>query len=114
MGRGGVKKSDLYFLAVVAALVVGVLIFFYLVSSNEGHEVIIEEANNLVGVYPLGEDRTIEVEGILGTTTVVIENGEVYVSDSPCPNKVCIRMGRKGEVGDTIVCLPNRIYISIR
>jgi len=63
--------------------------------------------------YSLNDDRTIEVEGPLGTETVIIRDGKVWVSDSPCPEKICIKMGKKWRSGEQIVCVPNRVVIDI-
>jgi len=63
--------------------------------------------------YDIHEDRVINVEGPLGTTRVIIEDGEVWVEDSPCREKICIKMGRKKRVGEQIVCVPNRVIVEI-
>jgi hypothetical protein len=109
-----VKRSDVIFIIVVVVLIAGAFLLFEVVKNSSGRVVVIEEGNEEVGTYPLSEDTIVKVQGPLGITTVVIENGEVYVSDSPCPNKVCIAMGKISEKGDTIVCLPNRVYITVR
>jgi hypothetical protein len=109
-----VKKSDIIFIFVVVILLCGGFFLFTILSGNYGRTVVIEEGNEVVGSFPLSEDRVVKVEGPLGVSTVVIEKGEVYMADSPCHNKVCIDMGHISKKGDTIVCLPNRIYITIQ
>ena len=108
------KKKDILFIAFVAALIAAAFGVFQVVLPSQGREIVIEEGNELVGVFSLDEDRVIEVQGPLGVSTVVIENGEAYMLESPCPNKVCIAMGRISEPGDTIICIPNRVYIRVR
>lgn len=108
------KRSDIIFIAICVVLIATAFIFFNAISLKAGREVVIEEGNEVFGTYPLSEDMTIEVPGILGVSTVVIENGEVYMKNSPCPNKVCINMGKISKTGNTIICIPNRIYITIK
>jgi hypothetical protein len=108
------KRSDILFIVLAALLIGGVFLAIELVSGNHGRKVVIEEGNEVTGSYPLSEDRTIEVQGPLGISTVVIANGEVYMADSPCTNKICIDMGHISEKGDSIICLPNRVYITIQ
>ena len=108
------KRSDIIFLIAVAALIGGAFLAFEIIATPGGKTVVIEEGNEVVGNYPLSEDRTLKVQGPLGITTVVIRGGQVYVPDSACPNKICIEMGHIFEKGDTIICLPNRVYITIR
>lgn len=108
------KKKDIIFITIVLVLISGALLFFRLLNQSKGHEVFIEEGGEIVGVFPLSEDRKIEVTGPLGISTVVIESGDVYMADSPCPNKICIHMGKKSERNDTIICIPNRVYITVK
>jgi hypothetical protein len=112
--RSSVKKSDILFFVVVAALIAAAFGIFQVVLPSQGREIVIEEGGELVGVYSLKEDQVIEVQGPLGISTVIIENGEAYMLDSPCPNKVCIAMGRISESGDSIICIPNRVYIRVQ
>jgi hypothetical protein len=65
-------------------------------------------------VVPLDEDRIINVPGPLGKTTVEINGSRVRVLDSPCPNKVCVSQGWVERPGETIVCLPNRVSITVK
>ena len=108
------KKKDILFIVIMAAFIAAAFGIFQVVLPSQGREIIIEEGNDLVGVFSLEEDQVIEVQGPLGISTVIIENGEAYMLDSPCPNKVCIAMGHINEPGDSIICIPNRIYIRVR
>ena len=65
-------------------------------------------------VFPLDSTETLEVQGPLGTTTVEISPGSVRVLDSPCPEKICVKTGSISRPGQTIACLPNRVFVVIR
>jgi hypothetical protein len=108
------KKSDIAFILITALLIGGAFLAFETISNSHGRTVVVEEGNEVVGSYNLSEDRTVPVQGPLGISTIVIEHGQVYMADSPCANKVCIDMGRISEKGDSIICLPNRVYITIQ
>ncbi len=62
-------------------------------------------------VFSLDTDRTVRVRGHLGETLVEISQKRVRISDSPCPNRLCVRQGwiRAGSVA----CLPNRVTVTI-
>lgn len=81
--------------------------------SSEAAPVLRIQVEDRVWVYDLAEDREIEVPGPLGTTEVHIEGGEVYVHESPCKEKICIAAGRISRPNEWIVCLPNRVFITI-
>ena len=60
-----------------------------------------------------GEKITKIINGTKGEIKIVIDNGRVRFSSSPCPKKYCIHQGWINKVNQTIVCLPNQILISI-
>jgi len=64
-------------------------------------------------VAPLRERATFEVEGPLGTTVVVVEDGAASIVSSPCPHRVCVGMGAVNSDGQAVVCVPNRVVVTI-
>ena len=109
--RNRLKAGDFVIIGITAALAV----FFsyrYFFSSYGGTRVDIT-APSYRSSLPLDEDRVVEVPGPLGITEVVVEDGEVWVSESPCRQKICIKMGHKHRVGDQIVCIPNRVLVEV-
>ena len=64
-----------------------------------------------VSEYPLSTDGVFPLNG--GTNVLVIENGKAYLNYSSCPDHVCERMGKIGYVGESIICLPNRVAVKI-
>jgi hypothetical protein len=109
--RGHVRFLDAVTLAVLSALVA---VFASAVwgHGNRGASVQIVSAK-ATEVYPLDVDRTIPVDGPLGTTVVVIENGAARVVDSPCRDKTCMHMGRIDAAGGRIACIPNRVFVRV-
>lgn len=45
--------------------------------------------------------------------TLTVENGAIRVSEAHCPGQDCLHTGAISRTGQTIVCLPNRLVISI-
>jgi hypothetical protein len=106
------KAGDFVVIAIVVA-VVTLLFYQYVFSSSRGTEVQIT-SQEFQRSFDLNENRIVDVEGPLGTTEVVINDGEVWVSDSPCREKICIKMGKKHRVGEEIVCVPNRVVVEVK
>ena len=51
-----------------------------------------------------------------GKNTVEIKDGTVFIAEATCPDKLCIKQGKRGEGcmnAAPIVCLPNKLYISV-
>lgn len=54
------------------------------------------------GVYPLGE-----------TNTITVSDGEVRMTHADCPDQICVKTGRISRSGQSIVCAPNRVIVTI-
>ena len=57
--------------------------------------------------------KEIKIEGILGESTIKIEDGFVFFENSPCPNKLCVNSSAISKNGDWIACLPNGVFARI-
>ena len=55
------------------------------------------------------DDAVIRLEHL----TVHIESGKVWVTDADCHDKICEHTGVISRAGESIVCLPHGIVISI-
>ncbi len=62
---------------------------------------------------PLDEPRSVDLDGPLGPTHLVIDDQGARITDSPCPRKICIAMGSVRHTGDLLACVPNRILVRI-
>ena len=104
-----IKKADIVLFLIIVIL--GLAISFWSIAgSSQGDTVIIKAGGELFGTYNLDENREININD---TNTVVIENGTVYMKDSTCKNHVCIDTGKISETKDSIVCLPNKVVVTI-
>jgi len=107
------KKSRLYrndfFLNI---LIISLCIAFPLLISynDEGSgsvEVLL--GSDVVKVLPLGTDTEFSPDG--GHTVVCIRNGSAYISDSDCPDRLCMEMSPVTKDGGNVICLPNKVAI---
>lgn len=101
------------FLAVFIAISVSALIAFQVYGNQSGTPQVSIKGDSGEWLFPLNSNRTIEIEGPFGTTVVVIEDGSVRVSSSPCREKICVKSGPVNRPGRWIACLPNRVIIAI-
>lgn len=95
-------------------VVAGVLFFLmpgWVLSGST--EVEIRSNDRVAGRYSLDTDRVVEVSGPLGKSIVEIKDGRARILSSPCPHKLCIRMGQIGKEGGVLVCVPNKIVVSV-
>ena len=107
-----IKKADIVLLIFI--LVVGIpLSVLSLTEGIGGDKVRISLDGEIYGVYPLGEDREIDVTEDGHTNHITIKDGQVSMSYSTCRNQVCVNTGAISQTKDAIVCLPNRVVVEI-
>ena len=108
------KKSLRADVIVVSAIFLVALLFlvFTLVLRKPGSVAVVEINGEVAGEYSLSEDGVFVLNG--GTNTLVIEDGEAYLTNSDCPDHTCERTGKIRYVGQTVVCLPNRLSVTVK
>ena len=106
------KRGDLYLMVgcLLAALVCCCLWFLL---RQDGGTVIVEQNGQESARYALREDRTVRIEGGGGYNLLVIEGGEVYLSEADCPTQLCMKTGKIRYAGQSIVCLPHKLAVRI-
>lgn len=67
----------------------------------------------LVAAYALNEDRTVSIEGALGTTVIRIESGRARVVSDPGPRQYCVKQGWLTRPGEMALCAPNHVSVSL-
>lgn len=78
-----------------------------------GTRVIATSGDQTCFVAELGQKHSVDLEGPLGKTHLVIDEQGAYVTASPCPRKTCMAMGPAKHSGDLLACVPNRIMVRI-
>ena len=98
----------------ILIIAVGLIISFGpLAKEAGGTDVKITLDGDTYGIYSLFEDKTIKIEHEGHTNIVIIEGGTVRMESSTCKNQICVEHGRISLIGDSIVCLPNRVVVEI-
>ena len=108
-------KNDLILVGVILSLsLIG--FFIFKLTMKDG---------NLVSVSINGDEKykysitdNLETDIITGdddenTNTLVIKDGEVYIKSANCPDKICVGHRPISKDGETIVCLPHKIVVSV-
>lgn len=81
-------------------------------TQSEGSAIRITVDGQPYPTQPLNEDNILLL-GTGGSCTLVIEDGAAYMASAICPDHVCIRRGKIRYDGETIVCLPNKVVVTV-
>ena len=104
-----IRRNDI-FLAAVILLVCIVAAGVPFLFSFQGSSVLIYVDGKLYAEKSLNENSETDVDGLM---QVVISEGSVSVENSVCPNGSCEHSAAISGVGESIICLPNKIMIKI-
>lgn len=108
------KKNDKILIGVLLLIAVALLAGGYFLKQNTKNGVAVVLVDGKVfGRYPLLVDRTVRIPWENGTNVLTIQDGEVYMSEAACPDKLCMGFGKKRYNTETIVCRPGGILVII-
>ena len=57
--------------------------------------------------------QRIEIPGKVGKCILVISDGKADMESADCPNQICVHHSAISHIGETIICLPNRVVIEV-
>ena len=105
------RKFEIVFLAALV-LALGT---WTLWPKENGNTAIVTVNGGEVLTLNLREDGEYPVEGYNGfSLTVIVEDGQVRVEDSTCPDLICQNHAPISNAGEQIVCLPARVVVSVK
>lgn len=100
---------------VVACLFVGAIVFsFFQIQKKQGTKrTLVVTACEDEYVYPLDKDGRYEIQGAIGKSVIIVQDGKACFEDSPCPSKTCVQTGFVSRNGAWAGCLPNDVFIRV-
>lgn len=108
------KKADRYILLAVVALIALAGGAMLLLRGGDRLQVTVQVNGEVVMRQPLdGAERTRRIEAGGGFNEVRIGNGSAAVMHADCPDKLCVQRGEIDEAGQSAVCLPHKLVVSI-
>ena len=108
------RSSARDIVAIVGVLLTAVLLFLIpVLGLQEGRVLQITTAEGTYQ-YDLSENREIELHENGISLVVVIEDGEAFVRHSDCPDGVCRASGRISGSGESILCAPARVTLTVK
>ncbi|MGL4485134.1 MAG: NusG domain II-containing protein [Anaerovoracaceae bacterium] len=126
-----IKKADVILIIAIVIITATAFILFTNVnyaeigSGTEGKKVQIIADRKIVGEYSFTEKELINInkkheiipiedcEFQNSYNIVKVSKNAVKMSFAECPDHRCIKQGKISEVGQVIVCLPNKLIIKI-
>ena len=106
-----IKAGDWFIIILFCALII--ICTKSLWNLPQGEYLEIYKNNEILATYSLNQKITKIINGEKGETKITIDNGKVRFSSAPCAKKYCIHQGWINKANQIIICIPNKISISI-
>ena len=111
--KGKPGKAD--FIIGAAVIIIGaVLLFVFFLTRKPGGYVVVSVDGEEIERYSLSDSVDTVIHGYDGGTNhLIIRDGEAWLSEADCPDKLCVSQGRVSHSGDSIICLPHRVSVRV-
>ena len=113
-GRGSARRKTILrdIILILAALAVAAVLLLVVRRHGEaGSYAVVMVRNTEMGRYSLTFDGIYAIND--GKNTIEIRDGKVRMTEADCPNHLCVRQGWISFSGQSIVCLPNELSVTI-
>ncbi len=113
MGGFFAEKKRRADLIVIASLLLLALLLSLLLNAGrpEGGVAVVRVNGTETERHPLSADGVFPLNG--GSNVLVIENGQAWISEADCPDKLCMKQGKIHYAGQALICLPNRLTVTV-
>lgn len=107
--KAGLTKGDLLLTGLLLAAA-GLTALFFLPQAAPKKFAVVTADGREVCRLPLDQDGSFRIGS---GNTLTIRGGTAYMSEADCPDRICVTTGGISRTGQTIVCAPHRIVVTI-
>lgn len=105
------KKSDGILIGIILC-VAAFAFFWHMQMDSEGDgTVTVKVDGKIEGSYSLLEDREVSIHG--GSNVLEIKDGAADMVRADCPDKLCVHQKAISKNGESIICLPNKVVVTV-
>lgn len=111
--KGFIRKHRIDIIVVASLLLLSLIVLLVIgLTRKDGAYAEVTADGEVIASYPLSADGEYVLNG--GTNILTIKDGTAYMSYSSCPDHVCENTGKVRYVGETIICLPNKLTVTVK
>ena len=98
---------------IILALSIATIVSLFASRTDKAGTVIFISSNGQNVTIPLSKDTLLNLSGPIGNSKLKIENHIVYITNAPCSQRICQHQGRISKIGQSLICVPNKIVVQI-
>lgn len=109
----GLKKQDGILILVLLAAAAVFFLGYRLWNRKTPEEVVVYVGEQEYARFSVKENREFLIETEQGSNLLILKDGTADVTEASCPDKICVHQSPISQTGETIVCMPNRVIVTI-
>ena len=102
------RNDVILILAFILIAVLGIIYLFCFRKSGDTVKVTVN--GEVFGNYSLNENATIQINE---SNRLIIKDGKAYMQWADCPDNICVNHRPVFRNGESIICLPNGVVVSV-
>ncbi len=109
------KPLDALVVLTVVLLAVGAALLAYGGKNSDALTATVQHRGQVVArvaLSSLTEEKTVTIDGTYHLTVILDKTGAA-VTESDCPGRDCVHTGRITRAGQSIVCLPEQVVVTL-
>ena len=110
---GVIMKLKKYDIICVAVIVIISYITVNLLRNDEADTVVIYVDGKIEKKLDLNKNQEYKVNVDNGYNIIRIKDKKVRIKESDCSNQTCVNMGTISKDGQTLICLPHKVEVTI-
>ena len=107
------KKNDIFLTLGILLTALALFLFLLFMPGKAGNTVVVTVDNKEEARFPLDTDREYTIKTKKGVNYLKISGGLASITDADCPDKLCVHQRSIQKKGETLVCLPHKVVVSI-
>ena len=112
MQRAEFSKREFFIITGAVIVSAAVLMIIYIVKAPGSTAVITADGKEIYRTELSGSSREFELAAADGAV-FEINDGSIRIKSNDCPDKICVHTGFISEEGETIVCMPKKLIVTI-
>lgn len=108
------KKRDWIFAGAILGLALAIMLWNQIFPKREGNRVLVEVDGKQYQSYLLKENGNYRIETPWGYNILTIVDGMADITEADCPDEICVRERKISKEGETLVCLPHKLVVTVQ
>lgn len=108
------KRNDIFLIAGILFAALLCVVFYFAAYPKDGDILQITVDGAVTKTFPLDVDTIYTISNSKDHKNILeIKNGTAQITSADCPDKLCVHQKAISRQGETLVCLPHKVVVSI-